>query len=54
MERKDEAKHGHYRTKATILQIFDDLAEAMQTGQPYQTLLSPPPADPSYCRQTRN
>ena len=54
VKRKDEAQHGHYRTKATILQIFDGLAEAMQTGQPYHTLLSPPPADPWYCRQTRN
>ena len=45
VKRKDESKHGHYRAKDTILQIYDALAEVMQTSQPYQTLLNPPPAD---------
>jgi hypothetical protein len=49
VKRKDEAKHGHYRTKETILQIYDALGDAMKTGQPYQTLLSPLPADPACC-----
>ena len=49
VKRKDEAKHGHYRTKETILQIYDALGEAMQAGVPYQTLLSPPPADAACC-----
>ena len=49
VKRKDEAKHGHYRTQATILQIYDALGEAMQAGVPYQTLLSPPPADAACC-----
>ena len=48
VKRKDETQHGHYRTKETILQIYNALTEAMQSGTPYQTLLSPPPADPSY------
>ena len=54
MKRKDEAKHGHYRTKETILQIYDSLGEATQTGEPYQTLLSPPPADPSCCHPSKS
>jgi hypothetical protein len=53
VKRKDETKHGHYRTQATILQIYDALAEAMQTGVPYQTLLNPPPADPACCHPPR-
>lgn len=44
---KNDQKHGHYRTKDKILEIYDAMAEAMKTGQPYQTLLDPPPADPS-------
>lgn len=52
VKRKDEAKHGSYRTKVTILQIYDALGEAIQTGQPYQTRLDPPPAAPE-CRHPR-
>jgi len=46
VKRKDEKKHGEYRTKRVILEIYDEMAEAMQTGEPYQTRLDPPPADP--------
>jgi hypothetical protein len=53
VKRKDEAKHGTYRTKQTILQIYDALAESIATGTPYQTLLNPPPADPACCHPPR-
>ena len=53
VKRKDEAKHGSYRTKDAILQIYDALGGAIQTGQPYQTLLDPPPADPACCHPPR-
>jgi hypothetical protein len=50
VKRKDEAKfNGDYRTKRTILEIYDALAESMQTGKAYQTRLDPPPADPRCC-----
>jgi hypothetical protein len=49
VKRKDEAEHGLYRTKEVILEIYDAMAEAIQTGIPYQTKLNPPPADPSCC-----
>jgi hypothetical protein len=50
VKRKDEAKfNGDYRTKRTILEIYDALAEAITTGQPYHTRLDPPPADPRCC-----
>ena len=38
--------HGEYRTKRLILEIFDEMAKAIATGQTYQTRLDPPPADP--------
>jgi hypothetical protein len=46
VKRKDEAKHGEYRTKRVILEIYDALQQATDTGRPYQTRLAPPPADP--------
>lgn len=50
VKRKDEEKfNGDYRTKRTILEIYDALVEAMKSGQPYQTRLDPPPADPRCC-----
>jgi len=52
VKRKDEAKYGDYRTKLTILQMYDEMAEAMASGKPYQTHLDPPPADPS-CRHPK-
>lgn len=54
VKRKDEAKHGHYRTKDTILQIYDALGEAIHTGVPYQTRLDPPPADLACCHPERS
>jgi hypothetical protein len=49
VKRKDEEKHGEYRTKRIILEIYDEMAEAMRTGIPYKTRLDPPPADPRCC-----
>ncbi|MCC6697942.1 MAG: N-6 DNA methylase [Candidatus Hydrogenedentes bacterium] len=46
VKRKDEAAHGYYRTKDTILQIYDAMQRAIATGQPYQTLLNPTPGPP--------
>jgi hypothetical protein len=54
VKRKDESKHGHYRTQATILQIYDALGEAMQSGVPYKTSLNPSPADPACCHPPKN
>lgn len=45
-ERKDQDKYGYYRTKKEILEIYDKMADAMETGRPYQTKLEPPPGDP--------
>jgi hypothetical protein len=46
VKRKDEKEYGEYRTKRVILEIYDEMAEAIRTGKPYKTRLDPPPADP--------
>ena len=43
-KRKDEQAHGEYRTKRVILDIYDAMQQAMETGMPYHTRLDPPPA----------
>ena len=53
VKRKDEQKHGHYRTKDKILEIYDAMAEAMKMRQSYQTLLNPPPADLSVAHSSQ-
>jgi hypothetical protein len=49
---KDQERHGEYRTKRVVLEIFDEMSQAMQTRQPYQTRLNPPPGDPRAAHQT--
>lgn len=53
VKRKDEAAHGCYRTKDTILEMYDAMQQAMTTGQPYQTRLEPPAADSQCCHPAR-
>lgn len=45
VKRKDEEKWGEFRTKCVILEIYSAMIDAARTGIPYQTRLSPPPAD---------
>ena len=48
VRRKDEAKYnGDYKTKTVILEIYEAMAEATRTGQPYQTRLDPPTGPPT-------
>ncbi len=53
VKRKDEAKYGEYRTKRVILEIYDEMTEAIRTGKPYQTRLDPPPADPRVAHEAK-
>jgi hypothetical protein len=43
VKRRDEQQHGIFRTKGLILDVYDAMAEAIETGAPYQTILDPPP-----------
>ena len=54
VRRKDIDQHGEYRTQRVILEIYDALTESTRTGQPYQTRLDPPPADPRVAHPPRN
>ena len=45
VKRDDENAHGEFRTKRVILEIYDNMANSMRNGVPYETKLSPPPAD---------
>ena len=49
VRRKDEEKHGEYRTKRVILEIYDEMQHAIRTSEPYETRIDPQPADPSCC-----
>jgi len=53
--RKNDEKlyEGKYRTKDTILEIYDAMAEAARTGKPYRTRLDPAPADPRVAHSDR-
>ena len=53
VRRKDEAAHGEFRTKRVILEIYDEMADAMRSVQPYCTRLDPPPADPRVAHPPR-
>lgn len=53
VRRKDEAQHGTYRTKDTILTLYDALVETQRTGKPFVSPLAPPPADPTCCHPFR-
>ena len=53
LKRKDEKKHSEYRTKRVILEIYDEMAEAMRSVTPYKTRLDPPSADPRCCHPAK-
>ncbi|GAA4936980.1 N-6 DNA methylase [Streptomonospora halophila] len=45
VKKKDLQAHGSYRTKETILEIYEAMAKAAETGEPYRTVLDPPPGE---------
>ncbi|MFH1296730.1 MAG: hypothetical protein ABIJ04_05590 [Bacteroidota bacterium] len=52
VKRRDIAQYGEYRTKNLILEIYDAMQRAKESGTPYQTILEPPPADPQVAHKT--
>jgi hypothetical protein len=52
--KNDEKEHGEYRTRRVILEIYDEMADAIRTGRLYQTRLDPPPADPRVAHPPRD
>jgi hypothetical protein len=53
VRRKDEAAHGTYRTRDTILALYDQFAEASTSGTAFTFPLNPPPGDPRACHPPR-
>lgn len=47
VKREDEKQYGEYRTKRLILEIYDEMQRAMESGVAYETHLAPGPADPA-------
>ncbi|NVI89227.1 N-6 DNA methylase [Actinomadura sp. BRA 177] len=45
VKKKDVAAFGSYRTKELILEVYDAMAQAIRTGEPYKTILDPPPGE---------
>jgi len=54
VRRHDEEGFGEYRTKRVVLEIYDEMQRAIDTGLPYQTRLDPPPADPRVAHRARD
>jgi hypothetical protein len=53
---KEEKQIGEYRTKRVILEIYDDIQRAIESGRPedaYRTQLEPGPADPAVAHEAR-
>ena len=50
---KEEKQLGEYRTKRVILEIYDEMQQAIEFGETYQTRLDPPPADPAVAHTPR-
>lgn len=51
VKRKEQVKHGSYRTKEAILEIYDEMAWCKAEGHEYRTRLDPPPASPLVAHQ---
>jgi hypothetical protein len=43
VKKKDVSAFGSYRTKELILEVYDAMTQAIRTGEPYETILDPPP-----------
>ena len=53
VKRKDEKLYGEYRTKRVILEMYDEMRRAMETGEAYRTRLVPGPADAAVAHEGR-
>ena len=53
VKERDEERFGEYRTKRVILEIYDEMQQAMDSGMAYETRLVPGPADPAVVHEAR-
>jgi hypothetical protein len=52
VRKNEEERYGEYRTKRVVLEIYDEMQEAIRTGRAYETRLSPPAANAG-CRHPK-
>jgi len=52
VKRSDEKQYSEYRTKRVILEIYDEMQRAIESGEAYRTRLEPGPADPAVAHST--
>jgi SOS-response transcriptional repressor LexA len=53
VKRREERAVGEYRTKRLVLERYDALAPAVASGEAYESVLDPPPADPRLAHPPR-
>ena len=53
VKERDKEIHGEYYTKRIVLEIYDAMQRSIEIGEPYQTRLDPPPADPRVEHEVR-
>jgi hypothetical protein len=53
LKRKHEKEYGEYRTKRVILEMYDEMRRAMETGEVYRTRLVPGPGDRTVAHEGR-
>ncbi|MBA2286378.1 MAG: N-6 DNA methylase, partial [Ktedonobacteraceae bacterium] len=53
VKRGEEKLYGEYRTKRVILEIYDEMQRASESGEAYRTRLEPGPADASVAHEGR-
>ena len=45
LRKYEERDHGEFRTKRLVLEYYDAMTTAAETGQPYETPIDPPPGE---------
>jgi len=53
MKEVEEKHYGEYRTKRVILEIYDEMKRAMETGEAYRSRLEPGPGDRAMAHEGR-
>lgn len=53
VKKRDIEEYGDYRTKLQIVEIYDEMQQAIRTATEYTTKLDPPPGDKRCCHPPR-
>jgi hypothetical protein len=51
LRKYEEQEHGEFRTRRLVLEVYDGFTHSAESGNVYNTPLSPPLADPSLCHR---